>query len=121
MRLIRRVGLALVAALGLLACEPSASTRAEPGAEGAESPQAQVEAGALLLDVRTEGEFASGHIDGARNIPVQVLDGRMSELDPEVPIVVYCRSGARSASAASMLRAQGYEVTDLGAMSNWRD
>lgn len=84
-------------------------------------PQAvtMVEAGATLLDVRTTGEFAQGHIRDAVNIPVQELDGRVGELDVSKPVVVYCRSGARSASAASTLRAGGFEVYDLGAMTSW--
>lgn len=80
-----------------------------------------VEAGARLLDVRTPGEFADGHLDGAINIPLGDLDRRMSELDPkDRPIVVYCRSGSRSARAADKLEGAGYNaVHDLGAMSRW--
>lgn len=64
-----------------------------------------VQAGARLVDVRTPGEFAAGHIPGAINVPVQQLDTRMSELQPkETAIVVYCRSGRRSGNAARMLK-----------------
>ena len=76
--------------------------------------------GALLLDVRTRGEFASAHLPGAMNIPVQELGGRAQELPPQDrSIVVYCRSGARSAAAAAELRRLGYRVHDLGPMSAW--
>ena len=77
--------------------------------------------GARLVDVRTAQEFATGHIPGAVNIPVQELGRRMEELGAkERPIVVYCRSGNRSGSAARMLRSAGYsEVHDLGSMSRW--
>ena len=77
--------------------------------------------GALLLDVRTPGEFAGGHIEGAVNIPVQELEQRLVELgDKARPIVVYCRSGVRSSRAASMLKGAGHSAThDLGAMSRW--
>lgn len=80
-----------------------------------------VDGGALLLDVRTPGEFASGHIDGALNIPVQELAGRLGELDDKSrDIVVYCRSGGRSAQAKRLLSAEGYTaVHDLGAMGRW--
>jgi len=80
-----------------------------------------VEGGARLVDVRTPEEFAGGHIEGAVNIPVQELDRRMSELGPkDAAIVVYCRSGARSAQAANMLKSAGYgSVHNLGAMSRW--
>ncbi len=78
-----------------------------------------VGAGAKVLDVRTPEEFAGGHVPGAINIPVQVLGGRISEVGPkDKPVVVYCRSGGRSASAASMLKQAGYaEVLDVGPMS----
>lgn len=77
--------------------------------------------GARLVDVRTAREFATGHIPGAVNIPVQELGRRIGELDAkERPIVVYCRSGKRSGSAARILRRAGYsEVHDLGSISRW--
>jgi phage shock protein E len=76
--------------------------------------------GALLLDVRTPEEFASGHVRGAVNIPVQELAGRMHELGSTGrDIVVYCRSGGRSATAASLLRRAGFRVEDIGPMSAW--
>jgi rhodanese-related sulfurtransferase len=80
-----------------------------------------VAGGARLIDVRTPGEFGSGHIDGARNIPVSEIGARTAELQPlDKPIVLYCASGARSAMAARSLRAAGFKkVRNLGAMSNW--
>jgi len=80
-----------------------------------------VKAGAKLVDVRTPQEFAAGHIEGAINIPVQELDARLAEFGPkDGVVVVYCRSGARSATAKSRLEAAGYKtVHNLGAMSNW--
>lgn len=80
-----------------------------------------VEGGARLIDVRTAQEFAGGHIEGAVNIPVQELDRRMAEVGPkDGTVVVYCRSGARSSQAASMLKNAGYaSVHNLGAMSRW--
>jgi phage shock protein E len=80
-----------------------------------------VQAGARLVDVRTPGEFAAGHIAGAINIPVQELTNRVHELQPQdATVVVYCRSGQRSGNAARMLRNAGFaRVHDLGAMSRW--
>jgi phage shock protein E len=76
--------------------------------------------GAQLVDVRTPAEFASGHVKGAINIPVSVLPVRHMELDRERAVVVYCRSGGRSASAGSILHKAGFEsVHDLGPMSAW--
>jgi phage shock protein E len=79
------------------------------------------ESNALLLDVRTPGEFSSGHMTGAVNLPldrIQSLAQIETTLDRE--IVLYCRSGARSARAAQVLRSQGYtRVHDLGPMRRW--
>lgn len=73
--------------------------------------------GALVLDVRTREEFASGHVLGAVNIPVQELAARIVEVgDRSRRVVVYCRSGGRSASAAGILEKAGYRVDDLGPM-----
>jgi phage shock protein E len=75
--------------------------------------------GATLVDVRSPGEFASGHIDGAINIPVDQIRARMSEIPGGKPVVLYCRSGARSSSAAQTLRGAGRtDVHNAGAMSN---
>ena len=77
--------------------------------------------GALLLDVRSPGEFAERHIDGAVNIPVDSLNQRIAEVGPkDRDVVVYCRSGNRSASAKRMLVAAGYaKVHDLGPIGAW--
>ena len=87
-----------------------------------EKARALVEGGARLVDVRTPGEHAAGHIDGSLNVPVQELGKRMDELGEKTkPVVVYCASGMRSASAAGMLRRAGFaEVHDLGGIARWR-
>jgi phage shock protein E len=87
--------------------------------DGAEARRL-VGGGALLLDVRTPAEFAGKHVDGALNIPVQVLGQRLGDVgSKDRPIVVYCQSGGRSARAAVELRAAGYTVHDLGGIGNW--
>ncbi len=79
-----------------------------------------VQHGARLVDVRTHAEFSRGHLEGALNIPVQELASRVSEVgSKDVPVVVYCASGVRSASARSILKNAGFEVHDLGAMRRW--
>ncbi len=81
----------------------------------AERAKELIAEGALLLDVRTRGEFAFSPLPGAVNIPLQELGSRLSELDAQRPIVLACRSGARSASAAALLKNKGFkEVHDLG-------
>lgn len=80
-----------------------------------------VDGGALLLDVRSAAEFESGHLDGATNVPVGgVAEHFANSKDRARPIVVYCRSGLRSARAKSILDANGFEaVHNLGPMSAW--
>lgn len=105
----------LVVGLSVLpACNPSSNTSPVEA-------KALVEGGALLLDVRSPEEFRGGHIEGAVNIPVDELESRLGELTPpQEPIVLYCRSGARSSRAAGMLKQRGYaRVHDLGPMSAW--
>lgn len=74
------------------------------------------EANEVLVDVRTPAEYAEAHAEGAINIPVQELPRRMGELQRSRPVVVYCRSGARSAAAATMLRSAGYAVEDCSTL-----
>ena len=79
-----------------------------------------VERGARLIDVRSPEEFGDGSIEGATNIPVGELPARLDELESGVPVIVYCRSGRRSANAAETLTSASFEhVYDLGGMSNW--
>lgn len=77
--------------------------------------------GALLLDVRTTGEFAGAHLPNALNVPLQDLERRADDLGhKERPVVVYCQSGMRSATATRLLRQKGFrDVHDLGAMGRW--
>lgn len=76
--------------------------------------------GALLLDVRTPDEFCHGHVEKAVNLPVQELPQRLAEVGPTSrPVVVYCRSGGRSALAKTLLTRAGYQVKDIGPMSAW--
>lgn len=75
----------------------------------------------LLVDVRTPGEFDSGYIEGAINIPVDELSSRLDELPADMPIIVYCRSGNRSARALSTLKSAGYDdAYDLGGVIQWQ-
>lgn len=77
--------------------------------------------GAILLDVRNQDEYDAGHIEGSVLIPVSELENRLSELpDKEAVIIVYCRSGGRSASAYETLAANGYSnVYDMQSFGNW--
>jgi rhodanese-related sulfurtransferase len=65
--------------------------------------------GLVILDVRTVSEYESGHLEGAINIPVEALSGRLSELNPNDELLVYCRTGNRSTTAVGILRENGYD------------
>lgn len=68
-----------------------------------------VKDGAIILDVRTKGEYTSGHIKNSLNISVDQLSNNLSKLkDKNKPIITCCASGMRSASAKNMLKANGY-------------
>jgi hydroxyacylglutathione hydrolase len=76
----------------------------------------------FLLDARRKVEFAEGHIGDALNIAHTRLLGRLSEVPKDRPILVNCRSGARSARACSLLQKHGYRVTNLaGGMLAWNE
>ncbi len=71
---------------------------------------------ALVLDVRDDGEFTSGHINNARHVPEKQLVDRMKELEKfkAKPVIVSCASGRRSTTVADSLRKQGF--TDVVAL-----
>jgi phage shock protein E len=64
-----------------------------------------------FIDVRTPEEFANGHIDRAKNIPLHLIGSRYKEINGigEQPVIFYCRSGNRSAQAVSYLHKLGYK------------
>ena len=69
--------------------------------------------GAVLLDVQTRGEYEAAHLNGAVNIPVDELRGRMNDLDKSKTIYVNCYSGLRSYIACRMLTANGFQCSNL--------
>ena len=77
--------------------------------------------GAILIDVRSASEYAEGHLDNSINLTVDTIGVNIEKLvsDKNTKVIVYCRSGNRSATAANTLINLGYKnVYDLGAMSN---
>ena len=76
---------------------------------------------ALLLDVRSAREFREGHIPGSINLPLEILHSAPSVLkDHDVPLYVYCYSGARSAQAARILAGMGYaRVKNIGGIASY--
>ena len=79
-------------------------------------------AGAILLDVRTEAEFKDAHIRGAIQLPLNEIEKKAAEKLPDknAVILVYCRSGVRSKTAANTLISMGYtNVYDIGGIIGW--
>lgn len=76
---------------------------------------------AVIIDVRTPGEFAQGHIKGALNIPVdQIQKVEQKIKNSDTPLYLYCASGARSGSATRFLQSQGFtNVTNMGGIGSW--
>jgi phage shock protein E len=67
-----------------------------------------IEQGAFLVDVRTPGEFETGHVKDSVNIPVDTIVSQLSAFKNKNNIVVFCRSGSRSAMAKSILELHGF-------------
>jgi phage shock protein E len=83
--------------------------------------RALVKEGATLVDVRSAGEFSSGHLPGAVNVPIGELGAHLERLgEKHKPVIVYCASGTRSAMARSVLKNRGFAlVFNLGPMTRW--
>ena len=113
----------LISALAFIACDQAT---ADVGMISSEQLQEKTREGEtpLILDVRSAGEYAAGHIPGAINIPHDQLSARMSELGvaPSDTIIVYCHSGRRAGMAEEHLASKGYtNVLDLnGHMVDWQ-
>jgi len=73
-----------------------------------------VKDGALILDVRTPGEYAGGHIKGSKNIPLQSLQQQLGKIPKDKVIITCCASGMRSGSAKSMLLSNGFKEVHNG-------
>lgn len=73
---------------------------------------------ATIIDVRTAGEFAGGHVAGSINIPLNELPARLDEIRDKPNIIVCCASGNRSASAEMLLKQHGIECNNGG---SWLD
>lgn len=102
------LALVFVAAVGLTACSDPVST------------PVKVNAGTVVIDVRTASEYAEGHLDGGVNIDVEAPDfkGRITQLPTNGEYIVYCRSGNRSAQAVAQMGTLGFSnVTDAGGIS----
>ncbi len=129
------IGLACVlTVMTLSACSGTANTVQETQAAGknaavyhkitaAEAKTVMdTEANIVILDVREQSEFDTGHIENATLLPVGSISALAAEVlpDKDQKILVYCRSGNRSRSAANALVALGYtQVYDFGGIIDW--
>lgn len=80
---------------------------------GPDGLRALLEAGAQLIDVRTDEEWAAGHLGEATHIPMEALGARLGEIDDQREVVFVCRSGRRSHHAATALAQHGYRTVNL--------
>jgi phage shock protein E len=74
--------------------------------------------GAIIVDVRTPGEYSGGHIKGSVNIPLDRLKAGAAKLNKNNPVITCCASGMRSASAKSVLLGMGF--TEVYNGGGWR-
>ena len=96
-----------------------------PVPDGALPEQAQAAnpdlSGTVLLDVRSPEEYATGHLEGARNIPHDRIEAEIAAVVPDktAQVVLYCRSGRRADTALKAMRAMGYEnVSNYGGLED---
>lgn len=101
------IGIAVLAlALGMSGCAASPAS-------------IELDADTVIVDVRTPGEYATGHLEGAVNIDFQSpsFDDAVAELDPDVDYVAYCQSGNRSSQAVAVMVAADLAVQDAGGIA----
>ena len=79
-----------------------------------------INAGALIVDVRTTGEFQSGSYPGAMNIPLDTVPSRLAEFgDKSKPVIVFCAAGGRSSQAKAILESSGFtKVFNAGGVND---
>ena len=90
---------------------------------GDEEAKRLLQGGAVIVDVRSEGEFASGHVEGAVNIPLDQVTKRLVETVPDqnTPVLMHCHSGGRSGIAVGLARRKGYaNAFNLGSLRRTR-
>lgn len=97
--------------------------RAEPTPSATESGKAAAASTTVVIDVRSAEEYQAGHLDGAINIPHDVIGERIAQVVPsrETPIRLYCRTGRRSGLAFETLKQLGYRnLENAGAYDDLR-
>ncbi len=100
-------GAVLIAAAAFIVLRPREAPAAVAEITPAQAYEKQ-QAGAFLLDVRTEAEYAEAHIQNSILIPLDELESRLGEVPRDQDVVVICRSGARSREGAAILQKAGF-------------
>jgi len=81
-----------------------------------------IEQGAPAIDVRDSDEYEAGHIDGARHVPFDRLTAESAGIEQNRPVVFYCRSGDRSATAADAFGESGFDAHSIdGGLMAWEE
>ena len=84
-----------------------------------ESIKEFVDKGAIIIDVRTPGEFQGGHIKGSKNIPLNTIGNQIESIKKlNKPVIACCASGMRSSQATSFLKSNGIDVINGGGWSS---
>ncbi len=119
-RTVRAAAVLLTAlAVGIAGCGGATDT-ATPGAgTGSEAAASGLPASTVLIDVRTPQEFETGHLEGALNLPVELVafPDQVAALDPDAEYLVYCRSGRRADIAVEYMTGLGLEARNLGSVA----
>ena len=79
-----------------------------------------IDSGAQIIDVRTDVEYAAGHIPGSRHVLLAEVQSEAEGMDREKPVILYCRSGDRSAMPAEAFAASGWDAHSIaGGLEAW--
>jgi len=117
------IGLAIGSGFGLLWPMLNRGTSGVPNLSATEAVLLLNRDKPLVLDVRDATEFAAGHIQGAKNIPVAELANRLKEIEKfkDKPVLVHCQKGMRAKSACNILKAQQFsKLSNLqGGLDTW--
>ena len=111
--------ISLVLVLVVAACGQDAGDSVSPQ----EAKKMIAKGDVVVLDVRTPGEWSSGHLEGAEhnNVYGDEFVEKLSKMDKDVTTIVYCRSGARSSRAQSVMKKQGFKsvINMTGGITGW--
>lgn len=122
---MKKLGLILFLLIALVSCaEATTIEQNEPRLINATTGKTMIDENPdiILVDVRTQSEFDEGHIEGALLLPLDSISSNAQKVlkDKTAIIIVYCRSGNRSATAIDLLYDLGYaNLYDMGGIINW--